>query len=99
MDTAAPNAGTQRGVAAAILVVLGLLSLPISAAFLDGGSTEDLVVPVQLVVMTVVGAVVGYLLPGLAGPTATRSRGAVVGAGVGLAIAVVDIAVFYLLLG
>jgi len=96
--TARSGNGTQRVVALVLLVGFGLLSLPVSAAFLDGDSTEDLVVPVQLVVMALAGAIIGYLLPGLAGPGSTNSRSAVLGALVGLLVALLSIAVFYLLL-
>ena len=104
MDTAASNAGstssagTQRAIALGVLLVLGILSLPVSAAFLDGDSTEDLVVPVQLVVMAVLGALVGYLLPGLGGAGSTKGRSAAVGAVVGVVLGLVGVAVFYLLL-
>jgi hypothetical protein len=98
MPTATSSTGTQRATALALLVVAGVLSLPVVAAFLDGESTENLVVPVQLVLMAVVGAIVGYLLPGLAGVGANSSRGAVVGAVVGVVMALVGIAVFALLL-
>jgi hypothetical protein len=48
--------------------------------------------------MAVVGAVVGYLLPGLAGATASKGRSAWVGVVVGLLLAVVGIVFFFLLL-
>ena len=99
MTTATSANSTQRVVALAVLVVLGILSLPVSAAFLDGDSTEDLVVPVQLVVMAVVGALVGYLLPGLGGPSSSKGRSASIGVVVGLVAALLSIVVFYLLLG
>ena len=92
------NAGTQRAIALVVLVVLGILSLPVSAAFLDGDSTEDLVVPVQLVVMAALGALVGYVLPGLGGAGSTKARSAGVGAVVGVVLGLVGVAVFYLLL-
>jgi hypothetical protein len=99
MTTAGTTHNNQRVVALVVLLALGILSLPVSAAFLDGDSTEDLVVPVQLVAMALVGAVVGYLLPGLAGPGAGRGRSAGVGAAVGLLVALLSVAVFRLLLG
>ena len=64
MATAETKSGVQRGVAVVLLFLAGILSLPVVAAFLDGGSTEDLIVPIQLAVMAVVGAITGYLLPG-----------------------------------
>jgi hypothetical protein len=80
-------------------MVAGFLSLPIVATFLDGDSTEGWVVPVQLLLMAVVGAVVGRLLPGLAGAAATPGRGAAAGAAVGIVAALLAATVFMLLLG
>ena len=95
MATAETKSGLQRGVAVVLLILAGILSLPVVAAFLDGGSTEDLIVPIQLIVMAVVGAIIGYLLPGLAGP---GSRSAMVGALIGVAAALVGVAIFMMLL-
>ena len=88
----------QRAVAVVLLLLAGILSLPVVAAFLDGGSTEDLIVPIQLAVMAVVGAITGYLLPGIAGLGSSSARGALVGAVLGVAAALAGIAVFMLLL-
>jgi hypothetical protein len=92
------SATVQRVVAVVVLLVGGGMSLPLSAAFLDGQDTENLVLPAQLLGMALLGAAVGALLPGLAGPEATRGRGAKVGAVVGLVMAFVGVAVFWLLL-
>ena len=102
MDPAAAssrNEGTQRAIALVVLVVLGLLSLPLTAAVADGGSSDGLVVLVQLVLMAVVGAAVGYLLPGLGGAGSTRGRSTAVGVVLGVVLGLVSVAVFYLLLG
>jgi hypothetical protein len=88
----------QRGAAVVVLVLAGILSLPLAAALLDGGSTEDLIVPIQLAVMAVLGAATGYLLPGAAGFGATSARSAMVGAVIGLAAALGGVAIFSLLL-
>jgi hypothetical protein len=98
MATTQTKSGVKRGVAVALLLVAGILSLPVVAAFLDGGSTESLIVPIQLAAMAVVGASTGYLLPGPAGFGSSRVRSAMVGAFVGLAAALAGIAVFSLLL-
>jgi len=98
MPTAETKSGVQRGVAVVLLLLAGILSLPVIAAFLDGGSTEDLIVPVQLAVMAVVGAITGYLLPGIAGHGSSSARGALVGAVLGVAAALAGIVVFTLLL-
>ena len=98
MATAAPKAGTQRGIALGLLLAAGILSLPTVAAFLDGESTENLIVPVQLAVMAAVGAIVGYYLPGLAGTGSSRARSAGVGALVGVATALCGVVLFFVLL-
>jgi hypothetical protein len=90
--------GAQRAIALVVLLVDGVLSLPLTAAFLDGESTESFIIPVQLVGTTAIGAMVGYALPGLAGATATKARGAKVGAAVGLAAALLGLVLFFLLL-
>jgi hypothetical protein len=94
----AEKSGIQRGGAVVLLVLAGILSLPVAAAFLDGGSTEDLIVPIQLAVMGVLGATTGYLLPGAAGFGSTSARSAMVGAVIGLAAALGGVAIFSLLL-
>jgi hypothetical protein len=48
--------------------------------------------------MAVLGAVVGSMLPGLAGSDATQPRGALIGAAVGVSMLVLGIVVFFLLL-
>ena len=98
MPTARTRSGVQRGVAVVLLLVAGVLSLPVAATFLDGGSAEDLIEPIQLAVMAVLGAITGYLLPGLAGFGSTSARSAMVGALIGLAAALGGIAIFSLLL-
>jgi hypothetical protein len=98
MADAGPDPRIQRPLAALVLLVAGVLSLPVVAAFLDGESTDQLIVPVQVAVMTVLGAVVGYALPGLA-RGADRVRGALVGVVVGVVAALIGVAVFFLLLG
>ena len=88
----------QRWGAVLILLVLGVLSLPVTAYFFDGEGSENWIVPVAVVLMAVLGAVVGSMLPGLAGVGATQQRGALVGAAVGVAMLVLGIVVFFLLL-
>ncbi len=48
--------------------------------------------------MAVLGAIVGSMMPGLAGADASQSRGALIGAAVGVAMLVLGIVVFFLLL-
>lgn len=89
---------TPRVVALVGLVVVGVLSLPLVAAVLDGEGTENWIIPVQLVLMALVGALVGRLVPALAGDGSTRGRAMLVGAAVGVAAAVAGILIFFLLL-
>ena len=98
MPTAETRSGLQRGVAVVLLLLAGILSLPVVAAFLDDGSTEDLIVPIQLAAMAAVGAVTGYLLPGVARLGSSSARSAMVGALIGVAAALVGVVVFSLLL-
>jgi hypothetical protein len=95
METAS-GAG-QRWLAVLILLVLGVLSLPVTAAFFDGEGSENWIVPVAVALMAIIGAIVGSMLPGLAGPTASQQRGAAVGAAVGVVMLVLGIVVFFLL--
>jgi hypothetical protein len=88
----------KRGVAVVFLLVAGLLSLPVAAALLDGGSAEELIVPIQLAGMAVLGAITGHLLPGVAAFGSTSARSAVAGAVIGLAAALGGTAIFSLLL-
>ena len=97
--TAARSApGVQRLLAVVLLVAAGILSLPLAALALDGEGAENWILPAQLAGMVVVGAVVGYLLPGLAGPAATRQRSVWVGIGVGLLLALVGFLLFFVLI-
>ena len=89
---------TQRVVALLVLLILGVVSLPLVASVLDGEGTENWILPVQLILMALVGAVVGWFLPRLAGPDATKRRGAVVGAVVGVAAGILGLLIFFLLL-
>jgi hypothetical protein len=89
---------TQRLAAMAVLLVLGVLSLPLAAAVFDGQDTENYILPAQLLGMAVLGGVVGYLLPGLGGATSRRNRSMWVGVALGLVFALLGLAVFFLLL-
>ena len=89
---------TQRIAAVVVLLVAGMLSLPVAAAFLDGEGTENWIIPAQLGGMILIGAGVGALLPGLAGAHTTTGRSARIGAGLGVVFAIVGVAVFWLLI-
>ena len=98
MAEPAANSGAQRVGALLLLLPAGILSLPVAAAFLDGEGQENWIVPVQLVAMALLGVLVGTFLPGLAGPSASRARGQVVGALVGIAMGVLGVVIFFVLL-
>ena len=97
-DTHTSGGTAQRVIAVLVLFVAGVLSLPISATFLDGEGNENWIVPAQLAGMALVGAVVGVLLPGLAGAGASGGRAARTGAIVGVGTAVLGVAIFFVLL-
>ena len=89
---------SQRVVGILVLLVLGMLSLPVSAYFLDAQGTENWIVPVQLVAMAALGAAVTIGLPGLAREGASTGRRAMTGAWWGLLAAFVGVLVFWFLL-
>lgn len=88
------------------LLVLGVVALPVLATFLDGQGTENLILPADVVVMAVIGALVWRFLPAPAPagahsgqePVAGGVRTLLVGAAVGVGAAVVGLLVFFLLL-
>ena len=90
---------SQRFLVVALLLVAGVLSLPVVATFLDGESTDQLVAPVQLVLMALLGALVGYASPQLGGSAGSRARGVGAGVLVGVLAALIGDVVFFLLLG
>ncbi len=94
---ASTSVAGQRWGAVLILLVLGVLSLPVTAYFFDEGA-ENWIIPIAVLLMAVLGAVVGSMLPGLAGPVASQQRGAVIGAAVGVGMLVLGVVVFFLLL-
>jgi hypothetical protein len=88
----------QRLVGAAVLLVGGGFSLPVTAYLLDGPRTENWILPVQLGAMALVGAACAVALPVLAPAGASPRRRALVGAGWGLLAALVGVLVFWFLL-
>lgn len=88
----------QRVIGVLLLLVAGMASLPLAALPFDGEGSENWIVPVQLAAMAAVGAAVSMLLPGLAGDGVTTSRRVWVGAALGIAMALVGVAVFFPLL-
>ena len=90
--------GTERAVALVILLAAGIGSLPMSAYLFDAQGSENWIFPAQLLVMALLGAVVGRVLPRLAGPRPSSRRAMIVGAATGVAMAVAGSLVFFLLL-
>jgi hypothetical protein len=95
---ATASVAVQRWSAVLILLVLGIFSLPVAALFSDSEGSENWILPGAIALIVALGAIVGSALPGLAGPGASRARGALVGAGVGVAMLVVGVVIFFLLL-
>jgi hypothetical protein len=88
----------RRAAALLVLLVLGVISLPLVASVLDGAGTDNLILPVQLGLMAGVGALAGWAVPSLGGADATRRRGILFGALIGLGAGVLGLVVFFLLL-
>ena len=88
----------QRVVGAVVLLVLGMLALPLSAALIDGEGAENWIIVLDLVAMAAFGAAVTIALPALAGEHASRGRRALTGMWWGLLAAIVGVVVFFLLL-
>jgi hypothetical protein len=88
----------HRVVAVLVLLFLGVASLPVTAFFFDGEGSENWILPTAVGLSVLLGAFVGYALPGLAGASASRSRGAAVGALTGFGMLVLGVVVFFLLL-
>lgn len=101
MRTPGDNATTttQRIIAVTVLAVAGFLSLPLAAWMLDGrSSTENLILPLQLLVMALIGAGLAWWLPALARPSAPMGARLLMGAGWGLLAAVIGLIGFWFLL-
>ena len=98
MSEAHTAPAVQRLVALVLLLGAGIVSLPLAALAFDGEGTENFILPAQLGGMVLLGAAVGYLLPGLAGEVASRRRAVWVGVGVALLFAVLGVVFFFLLL-
>ena len=88
----------RRIAALLVLLALGVVSLPLVASVLDGQGTENWILPVQLLLMAAAGALAGWLVPSVAGARATRRRGILVGAALGVGCAVFGLVIFFFLL-
>jgi hypothetical protein len=93
------HSGLQRPLALLILLAVGVLSLPISAAFEgEGDNSENWILPIAIGGAAVVGALVGAVLPGLAGAHATRAKGMLAGAILGVVMLVLGTLLFFWLI-
>lgn len=88
----------QRVVGAVLLLATGMLSLPVAAFLLDGRSTENWIIPVQLLAMAVTGAALTVGLPALARDGASTGRRIRTGIWWGLLAAIVGVAVSWFLI-
>ncbi|GAA5124657.1 hypothetical protein GCM10023339_46500 [Alloalcanivorax gelatiniphagus] len=89
----------QRTAAVSVLLVTGFLSVPAVAFVLDDWAGEGWVIPVQLVVMTAIGAGLGLALPGMARRGAPLGPRVVTGACWGLLAGLAGVLVFMIVLG
>ncbi len=92
------SASAQRVAGVVVLLVLGMLALPLSAAVIDGEGAENWIIVLDLVAMAAFGAAVTVALPALAGGGASTGRRALTGVWWGLLAALVGVVVFFLLL-
>lgn len=88
----------QRILGIIVLIALGMVMLPVAAAFVDGEGAENWIIVIDLAAMAVLGAAVTVALPGLAREGADTGRRALTGIGWGLLAAFVGVVVFFLLL-
>lgn len=89
----------QRVILTLVVLVIGWLALPLSAALLDGVLEGGLFVVALLFAALVCGGV-GALLPGAIGPESPRWRSALLGTALGMAATVIStIALFVLIAG
>lgn len=88
----------QRVVGVAVLLVTGMMSLPVAAFLLDGRSTENWIIPVQLLAMAATGAALTVALPGMAREGSSTGRRVRTGIWWGLLAAVAGVAVAWFLI-
>jgi hypothetical protein len=88
----------QRVVGIVALLVTGMLSLPVAAFLLDGRTTENWIIPVQLLAMAVTGAALTVGLPALAREGESTGRRVRTGIWWGLLAALVGVLVSWFLI-
>lgn len=97
MQSRPPVSRNRRIFAVIWLVLMGVITLPLVALFVDT-IDENLIAPVHVGIMLAMGIAIWTLAPGVAAPEASTSRGIAVGAGVGFIAAVAAYVVFFFLL-
>ncbi len=88
----------QRSFALVLLFGAGLASLPLAALGLDSEGSENWIIPVQLGAMAVVGALTALALPGLVRKESAAGRRILLGAVIGIGMALLGVVVFFLIL-
>lgn len=88
----------QRVVGVVVLLVTGIMSLPVAAFLLDGRTTENWIIPVQLLVMAATGAALAVALPALAREGASTARRVRTGIWWGLLASLVGVLLAWFLL-
>ena len=88
----------QRVVGVVVLLVTGVMSLPVAAFLLDGRTTENWIIPVQLLIMAAIGAGLALALPAMARAGAPTGVRVLTGVGWGILAALTGLLVFWLLL-
>lgn len=99
MNTATPriaSSTSRRTLGWSLLLAAGMLSVPLVAAFLDDEGSENWILPVQVGVMAVAGALVGIAVPGFV--SGSHPRRILLGAAAGVAAALLALVVFFLLI-
>ena len=88
----------QRVVGIVVLIVLGVLTLPVVAYFVDDDGSENWIIWVAILAMAAIGAALAIALPGLAREGASTARRALSGVWWGLLGLTVGLVVFWFLL-
>ncbi len=88
----------QRVLGLVVLLAAGVFSLPLAAIPFDGEGSENWILPLHLGGMAIIGAGVSLLVPGLVGEEASQAKRVWVGAAIGVGMALLGVAVFFLLL-
>jgi hypothetical protein len=81
-----------------LLLVAGMLSLPVAAAFSNSEGSENWILPGQLGGMALIGAVAALAVPDLARDGASTGRRILTGALLGIGMGLLGVVVFFLIL-